>query len=109
LCCQFSAWTAAWGVCRRGRPAAKSRLNTPTEVFVTADGSVYFSDTYGNRIRKISSQGIVSTVAGTGKPGLRDGPTQAAELNFPRGLVLWKKTLFLADFNNHVLRKIELE
>jgi DNA-binding beta-propeller fold protein YncE len=35
-------------------PAAKSRLNTPTEVFVTADGSVYFSDTYGNRIRKIS-------------------------------------------------------
>jgi hypothetical protein len=32
-----------------------------------------------------------------------------AELNFPRGLVLWKKTLLLADFNNHVVRKIELE
>ena len=90
-------------------PAAKSRLNTPTEVFVTADGVVYFSDTYGNRIRKISPQGIVSTVAGTGKPGLRNGPALAAELNFPRGLVLWKKTLLLADFNNHVVRKIALE
>ena len=74
-----------------------------------ADGTVYFSDTYGNRIRKISPQGIVSTVAGTGKAGLRDGPALAAELNFPRGLVLWKKTLLVADFNNHVVRKIELK
>ena len=73
------------------------------------DGTVYFSDTYGNRIRKISTDGIVSTVAGTGKAGLRNGPVDQAELNFPRGLVVSGKTVFLADFNNHVIRKIELE
>ncbi|MCH7725176.1 MAG: hypothetical protein IH991_01655 [Planctomycetes bacterium] len=90
-------------------PAAKSRLNTPTEVFVTKDGTIYFSDTYGNRIRKITPQGIVSTVAGTGKAGLRDGPVGQAEFNFPRGLVVWERTLLLVDFNNHVVRKVDLK
>jgi arylsulfatase len=90
-------------------PAATSRLNTPTEVFVTMDGTVYFSDTYGNRVRKISPRGIVSTVAGTGRAGLRDGPVNQAEFNFPRGLVVRQQTLLLADFNNHVVREVGLK
>jgi len=32
-----------------------------------------------------------------------------AEFNFPRGLVVWNKTLLLADFNNHVVRKLKLD
>ena len=90
-------------------PAAQSRLNTPTELLVTYDGTVYFSDTYGNRIRKISPKGIVSTVAGTGAAGLRDGPADKAQLNFPRGIVLCGKTILFADFNNHVVRAVECE
>jgi sugar lactone lactonase YvrE len=90
-------------------PAAKSRLNTPTEVFVAKDGTVYFSDTYGHRIRKISPKGIVSTIAGAGAVGFRNGVVDQARFNFPRGLVIRKNTLFLADFENHVLRKFELE
>ncbi len=90
-------------------PAAQSRLNTPTELLVTDDGTVYFSDTYNNRIRKISPQGIVSTVAGTGEAGLRDGPVDKAQLNFPRGIVLRGKTILFADFNNHVVRAVECE
>ena len=90
-------------------PAAQSRLNTPTELLVTDDGTVYFSDTYGNRIRKISPEGVVSTVAGTSQPGLQDGPVDKARLNFPRGIVLRGKTILFADFNNHVVRSIERE
>jgi sugar lactone lactonase YvrE len=87
-------------------PVAQSRLNTPTELQVTNDGTVYFSDTYGNRIRKISPEGIVSTVAGTGEAGLQDGPVDKAQLNYPRGIVLRGKTILFADFNNLVVRAI---
>jgi sugar lactone lactonase YvrE len=90
-------------------PAVKSRLNTPTEVFVTKDGTVFFSDTYGNRIRKITPQGLVVTVAGTGGAGRRNGAVGRVKFDFPRGIVAWRKTLIVADFNNHVIRKLELE
>jgi sugar lactone lactonase YvrE len=87
--------------------AAQSRLNTPTELAVTGDGDVYFSDTYGNRIRKITSDGIVSTVAGTGVAGFRDGPAEMARMNWPRGIVLKGNSILFADFNNHLVRSIQ--
>jgi sugar lactone lactonase YvrE len=89
-------------------PVAQSRLNTPTELVVTDDGTVYFSDTYGNRIRKITPNGVVSTVAGTGEAGLRDGPAEKAQLNWPRGIVLKDNTILFTDFNNHVVRTVSL-
>jgi len=90
-------------------PAARSRLNTPTEVFVAEDGTVYFSDTHGHRIRKISPRGIVSTIAGVGAAGFRNAVVEQARFDFPRGLVIRESTLLFADFNNHVLRKFEME
>jgi sugar lactone lactonase YvrE len=87
-------------------PAAQSRLNKPTELTVTDDGTVYFADTYGNRIRKITPDGIVSTIAGTGEAGLRDGPAEKAQLNWPRGIVIKDKTILFADYNNHVVRTL---
>jgi serine/threonine-protein kinase len=89
-------------------PAARSRLNTPTELFVASDSSVYFSDTYGNRIRKINPQGIVSTISGSGEPGLVNGALDKARFNFPRGLVVWKNAVFVADYNNHAIRMFVL-
>ncbi|MGA2256643.1 MAG: NHL repeat-containing protein [Thermoguttaceae bacterium] len=88
--------------------AAQSRLNKPTEVAVTADGIVYFSDTYGNRIRKITPDGVVSTIAGTGEAGFRDGPAEKAQLNWPRGIVLKDNKILFADFNNNVVRTVPL-
>jgi sugar lactone lactonase YvrE len=89
-------------------PAVQNRLNTPTDLAVTKEGIVYFSDTYGNRIRKITPDGIVSTVAGTGEAGFRDGPADKAQLNFPRGIVLKNNAILFSDFNNNVLRTIPL-
>ena len=87
-------------------PAAQSRLNKPTELAVTAEGIVYFSDTYGNRIRKITPDGVVSTIAGTGEAGFRDGLAEKAQLNWPRGIVLKDNTILFAEFNNHVVRSV---
>jgi sugar lactone lactonase YvrE len=88
-------------------PAAQSRLNTPTELAVTGDGVVYFSDTYGNRVRRITPDGMVSTVAGTGVAGLRDGPAEMAKMNWPRGIVLKGNSILFADFNNHLVRCVQ--
>lgn len=90
-------------------PAAQSRLNTPTEVFVAEDSSIYFSDTYGNRIRKISPRGIVSTISGNGEAGLIDGALDQARFNYPRGLVLWRNAVFVTDYNNHAVRRFPLD
>ncbi|MEM7235797.1 MAG: NHL repeat-containing protein [Planctomycetota bacterium] len=88
-------------------PSARSRLNTPTEVVVSDDGTVYFSDTYGNRIRRIFG-GVVSTIAGSGEAGSRDDILGRAQLNFPRGLVVRKRTFHFVDYNNHTLRSFRL-
>lgn len=90
-------------------PAAESRLNTPTEVVITNDGNIYFSDTYGNRIRKISPQGIVSTIAGSGEAGLVNEARNRIRFDYPRGLVIWKDTAFVSDYNNHAVRMFGLK
>jgi sugar lactone lactonase YvrE len=87
-------------------PAATTRLNTPTEVALGDDGIVYFSDTYGNRIRRITPDGIVSTVAGNGAPGYVGGPADKAQLNWPRGIEVRNGTILFVDFNNHCLRSV---
>jgi DNA-binding beta-propeller fold protein YncE len=88
--------------------AEVSKLNTPTEVCAGKNGAVYFSDTYGNRIRKIFN-GEVKTIAGTGKAGFKDGAGNEAELNFPRGLAVDNKgkKIFVFDYNNNSVRLIE--
>jgi len=89
-------------------PAAESRLNTPTELFRTDDGTIYFSDTYNSRIRKIDTAGVVSTIAGTAEAGYRDGPTQQALLNWPRGIVVRGGEIVFVDYKNNALRTVKL-
>jgi sugar lactone lactonase YvrE len=51
-------------------PATQAQLNGPSGIAVSSDGSVYFSESINNRVRKVSSQtGIISTVAGNGLSG----------------------------------------
>lgn len=52
-----------------------------------------------------------STLAGTGQPGLTNGPFQAAQFSEPGGLCIDPegKTLFVADSNNHMIRVLDLE
>lgn len=71
-------------------------------------GNIYVSDTDNNTIRKITPDGEVTTIAGlAGQSGAVDGVGSSARFNFPRGM--WHdggNTIYLADSDNHAVRKI---
>src|SRR5690348_8580309 len=52
-----------------GGPATQAQLNDPRRVVVDASGSLFIAESDGNRVRKVSPNGIISTVVGTGKSG----------------------------------------
>jgi uncharacterized protein (TIGR03437 family) len=90
-----------------GGPAIAAKLNKPYSVAVDAQGSIYFSDTQNNRIRKVTPDGIINTIAGNGTQGFRDGPALQAELYSPSGIALDASgSLYIADKSNFRIRKL---
>lgn len=76
-------------------------------VIVDNAGNVYVGDTYGHRIRKITSAGVVTTLAGNGTSGFADGVGSAAMLSYPLNLALDdQNNIYVADRDNHRIRKI---
>ncbi|MDM8545575.1 NHL repeat-containing protein [Candidatus Venteria ishoeyi] len=89
--------------------AVYASLNMPTGIAASVDGSVYIADRSNHRVRKISPQGIISTFAGTGRPGFSGdgGDARQAQLKTPGGIAVDDNgTLYIADTGNHVIRKI---
>jgi len=71
------------------------------------NGSLFVTDSYNNRIRKISADGAVSTFAGTGTGGLVDGPAATAQFNYPFSICADKTgNLYVNDFFGSAIRKI---
>lgn len=88
-------------------PSAQARFKAPTGVCVDDSGNVYVSDFENQRIRKINALGIVSTIAGSGTAGYKEGQGTTAQFNFPRGICRDKKgNLYVGDSWNHRVRKI---
>ncbi|MEU5667420.1 RICIN domain-containing protein [Streptomyces longwoodensis] len=90
-------------------PAASAQLNSPREVAVDSAGAVYIADAGNHRVRKITPDGTISTVAGTGAAGFGGdgGPATAARLNGPFGVAVDSTdTLYLSDYYNHRVRKV---
>lgn len=83
-------------------------LNTPTELCISFDEEIYFCDTFGNRVRKISPDGNVTTVAGDGTPGFMDGEGTLSKFNYPRGIVLdnAENKIYVIDSKNFKVRLI---
>jgi sugar lactone lactonase YvrE len=85
-------------------------LNQPYDVRLGADGGLYIAD-YGNhRIRKVTADGIITTVAGTGVAGYSGdgGPAAAAQLRGPYGILVAKDgRLLIADSENNVVRAVD--
>lgn len=77
---------------------------------VATDGKyLYVADSFNLRIRKIElATGVVSTLAGSGKAGAAEGIGVAAEFNYPRDVAIAGNNLYVADFDNYKIRKIEL-
>ena len=92
-----------------GGKATEAQLNLPSGVAVDDDGNIYISDRSNDRVRKVNSQGIISTFAGNGIDGFKGdtGPAGEAQLSKPFGLALDKKwNLFIADRGNNRVRRV---
>src|SRR5713226_2363919 len=92
-----------------GGPAVDAAMGDAQGVAVDAAGSVFIADTYDHRVRKITTDGKISTVAGDGSPGFRGdgGPASAARLNNPYGIAIDRAgNLYIADLGNNRIRKV---
>jgi sugar lactone lactonase YvrE len=104
------AGTGTSGFSGENALATNAQLNLPTAVAPDTTNNLYFADTGNHRIRKISSTGTITTIAGTGTQGFSGdaGPAILATIDSPTGLVLdAAKNLYLADTHNHRIRKID--
>jgi sugar lactone lactonase YvrE len=91
-------------------------FNRPTGSAIHPDGKyLYVADSGNNRIRRVvlrgPNKGKVTTLAGSGEAGYADGTGTAAKFNAPIGLAISKtgKVLFVADRDNHRIRKVNTE
>ncbi|MCW5557840.1 MAG: SMP-30/gluconolactonase/LRE family protein, partial [Verrucomicrobiae bacterium] len=89
-------------------PSWEARFQQPENLCVASDGSIYVSDSGNSTLRRIGTDGIVSTVAGVaGSRGHADGPGATARFSYPHGLVLDSEgNLYAADNGNRCIRKI---
>jgi sugar lactone lactonase YvrE len=103
-----------------GGPAVNAQLNLPSSVAYDGAGNLYISDQGNQRIRKVETDGTISTFAGTGTAGFGGdgGPATEAMFNLPKGsnaepagklaISPEEATLYIADTMNHRVRVIDL-
>jgi hypothetical protein len=86
-----------------------SGLSSPTGLAVDSVGNVYIAEKHAHRVRKLNTQGSLLVVAGTGAAGFSGdgGQATAAQLNFPTGVAVYNGNLYIADENNHRVRKVD--
>jgi len=103
------AGTGARGFSGDGGPATDARLSSPAAIAFDSEGNLYIADTGNNRIRRVGRDGIITTIAGTNRPGYGgDGrPAALAVLNSPAGIAVGLgDSVFVADTGNNRVRMI---
>jgi hypothetical protein len=111
------AGTGKKGYSGDGGLATEAQLNTPAALALDTSGNLYiveygpsWEDGTGQRVRKVSPEGIISTVAGSGKLGYSGdgGPAVQGRFHSITGIAVDAGgNLFLADWGNHRLRKVD--
>lgn len=92
-----------------GGPATAAQLNAPRGVAVDTAGILYIADQANNRVRCIGTDGIITTLAGTGTAGYSGdgGPAHAAQLHGPYGVAADRQgNVYIADVDNQRIRKV---
>jgi sugar lactone lactonase YvrE len=92
-----------------GASAIVAELNGPSGVAIDSSGNLYIADTGNNRIRKVTTAGIISTYAGNGTASYAGdgGAATSSTLNGPAGMTFDSSgNLYISEINNNVIRKV---
>ena len=106
------AGTGTAGYSGDGGQGTNAQLYHPIRVAISPDGALYIADLVNHRVRKLRSDGLISTVAGNGVPGYSGdgGPATEAELNNPVGLAVGADDrLYIADSGNNRIRMVGVD
>jgi sugar lactone lactonase YvrE len=109
---QHIAGTGVTGFSGDGGHALKAQFNFPNHLVTDGAGNLFIADTANHRVRKISTNGVITTVAGTGKSGFSGdgGPAIEAELGAPVAIAIDADgNVYIAGFFNHRIRKIKTD
>jgi large repetitive protein len=110
------AGNGTYGFSGDGGPATSAELERPFGVAVDSAGNLYIADDVNNRIRKVTPDGTITTVAGNGSCAIvvdygcysgDGGPATSAELSDPYGVAVdGAGNLYIAELTNHRVRKV---
>jgi sugar lactone lactonase YvrE len=103
------AGTGRLGFSGDGGPATEAKL-TAYDIALDRKGNIYIADTENNRVRMVDKDGIITTIAGSGKRGYSgdSGPATEASLKDPVGIAVDAKgKVFFNDHHNSVVRKVD--
>ncbi len=104
------AGTGTGGYSGDGAAATAAQLRFPAGVAIDVSGNIFIADQSNNRIRKINTSGIITTVAGTGAAGFSGdgGPATNAQIHAPWGIVVDNNgAIVIADYENNRIRRID--
>lgn len=103
------AGTGEQGFDGDGGAATQATLDSPVGVAIDASGNLYISDTKNQRVRKVSTSGTISTIAGTGTAGFSGdgGAATLAMISLPTAIAVdGSGNVYFADSNNNRVREI---
>lgn len=104
---EVSTWAGSGVEGWRDGPAAQAAFHTPSGLALDRQGNLLVADTGNHLIRKITPEGVVSTLAGDGQAGWRDGPSDQARFNAPLGVAVDAQgRVFVADSYNDRIRVV---
>jgi RHS repeat-associated protein len=93
-----------------GGPAGQAEFSHPDGVAIGPDGALYVADEGNNRIRRVGTDGVITTVAGNGTAGFSGdgGAATGAALNNPAGIATAPDgSIYIADTGNSRIRKVD--
>jgi RHS repeat-associated protein len=105
------AGTGNYGSGGDGGPATEAEIVFPHGVATDAVGNLYIADSWNHRVRKVNTNGIITTVAGNGICGYSgdDGLATRAQLDIPWDIATDAVgNLYIVDNNNHCIRKVDI-
>lgn len=88
-------------------PPAEALLNSPVSLTQDSNGNLYFVEFNGSTVRKMAPDGTVTSLIRGIPPGFVDGPLAEGKVNGPTGIFFDGQALYIADRDNHRVRKID--